>query len=147
GTDDLPIWQSVYEGDEYTAPMDLRGGVVIDVGLHVGSFACLCKRRGAAEVWGVEADPDNLSLALANFAAEPGHGLLQAFHAAAWRADRRGDAVAWVRPQDATRTAHGGIRKPREGDTLIPTLAIDDLIKWATDFYRRRIRLLKIDCE
>jgi FkbM family methyltransferase len=144
GTHDAAIWAAVFDQNEYRLPADMSGQVVLDIGCHTGSFAAACKSRGAAEVWGVEADAGNLALALHNVHATPGDMPFQAFHAAAWRSDRRGDRLRFLRT-DAENTGCGRVLP--DGETEVPSIQLDTLIKAATDHGRRRLDWLKIDCE
>jgi len=146
GTLDRDIWTSVFEHNEYRVPSVMRGQVVLDIGCHIGSFACLCKRNEAAEVWGVEASLDNLRVAMHNMGVMAGGTIFQPIHAAAWRSDTRGVRVAfgghdgkntggsWAVPLDDTREE-------------IPSVPFDDLVKMSTDWGRRRLDWLKLDCE
>jgi len=143
-TQDVGVWVQVYDENEYKIPEDLTGQIVLDIGLHIGSFSSLCKSRGASEVWGVEANIDNLRLAINNVHATPGDGVFQPFYGAAWRSDRRGDRVKFIHPH-AEHTGCGVTRADGEYD--VPSIELDVLIKAITDHGRRRINWLKIDCE
>jgi len=146
GTIDEAIWQSVHDADEYRLPADMTGAVVLDVGAHIGACACLCKTRGAAAIWAVEPDLGSLRLCMANVAATPGAAILQPIHAAAWRSDRRGDRV-YARGYEEWRTDCPCIEPMAEGEAEVPALPLDDLVTLATDWGRRRLTLLKLDCE
>ncbi|WP_020472920.1 FkbM family methyltransferase [Zavarzinella formosa] len=147
GTLDRDIWASVHDHNEYGLPEQLRGATVVDVGCHIGSFSSLCKSRGAAEIWGADSSIDNVRLAMRNMAATPGRALFQAFHAAVWRSDRRGERLdfgghdgvntggAWAIPHDDRR------------ESEVPTMPFDDLLKLASDYGRRRVSVVKLDCE
>lgn len=47
GSNDEAIWNAVYSKNEYQAPDDLSGKLIIDVGMHTGAFSRLCLERGA----------------------------------------------------------------------------------------------------
>lgn len=143
-TQDAAIWQQVFADNEYRLPDDLTGKTCLDIGLHVGSFSAACKARNAGEVWGVEIDTESLSLALHNVHATPGNTIFQAVHAAAWRSDRRGDRLRLF----PGGPGHQGCnRSMPEGVYEVPTLEFDVIVKMVTDFGRRRLDWLKLDCE
>lgn len=146
GTHDKAIWESVFDNNEYRLPDRMDGAIVLDIGCHIGSFASACKKRGAREVWGVEASIENLRLAMHNVAETPGDTIFQPFHAAAWRSDLRGARVAfgghdgvntggsWAIPYDSSRDE-------------VPSIPFDDLVKMSSDWGRRRLDWVKLDCE
>lgn len=143
GTQDAEVWRQVFAENEYRVAPSLAGAVVVDVGLHVGSFAALCKARGAAEVTGVEPCRESLELAAANFGATPGRGRLTAVHAACWRSDVKGARVGL----HLAHPAHtGNHRTLPDGGSDVPTVALDDIL---AGIARRgkRCDLLKVDCE
>lgn len=150
-TQDRQVWESVHDNNEYGIPDDLTGKIVLDVGMHVGSFACLCKERGAAEVWGIESNIESLRLAIHNFHATPGDGILQPYYGAAWRSDYRGLRGSFVAGGYAPGYGHTTgccVVTPFDGvHDEVPTHPFDDLLKSVTDWGRRRLDWLKLDCE
>lgn len=145
-TFDHLVWQSVHDNNEYGVPARLDGWVVVDVGLHIGSFSALCKERGAAECWGIEADVGNVTLALKNVHEAAGTGVFQAFHAACNRSDRRGDRRAFGGYHPG-HTANGWAVPIGDQVVEVPSMPLDDLLKLAADWGRRRVSCLKMDCE
>lgn len=145
-TYDINLWTDVFVNNEYGLPDRVDGWVVVDVGLHIGSFAALCKSRGAAEVWAVEAGYENWKLAVANVAEVPGSTMLQAYHAACGRSDRRGYRLAFG-GHGIQHTGNSWV-VPVDGEhEEVPTMPLDDVLKLASDFGRHRIACLKLDCE
>lgn len=145
-TYDHLVWQSVHDANEYGLPKDCSGWVVVDIGLHIGSFAALVKERGAAEMWGVEAGLENLRLAMHNVHASTGSAQFMPTWAACGRSDYRGYRMAFG-GHGPQHTANSWV-VPVDGDREeVPTIPLDDLLKLASDFGRRRISCLKLDCE
>lgn len=56
------IWDSVTLRNEYRLPVNLGGGIVLDLGANVGAFSHWAMRRGAGQVVAVEPWPVNLPL-------------------------------------------------------------------------------------
>lgn len=60
--------QCKWRGFQHAIPADLTGKSVLDIGCNAGFYSLEMKKRGAARVLGIDADPDYL--AQARFAAE-----------------------------------------------------------------------------
>ena len=143
---DKNIWREVYHLNEYKLPSEMNGQIVIDIGMHIGAFSAACKHRNVFEIFGVEMLQENLWLAIENVSRETGKAVLQSFHAAAWRSDRRGDRLH-SGGHDGKNTG-GAWSLPNDGILPdVPSIPFDDLVKLASDYFRRRIDLVKLDCE
>ncbi len=144
GTNDREIFDQVVGQNEYRLEDDMEGAIVLDVGAHIGIFAYACCVRGAAEIWSVEAHPENFAILERNLAEMLLPGLRVPIFGAAWRSDMPGTLL---------RIHHGdwvnrGGRCLTQGDgaetILIP---FDDIVGRVTRNGKRRIDLLKLDCE
>src|SRR5438477_8985779 len=71
GTTDQCVYDEVIGRNCYRVPESLAGGVVIDVGCHIGTFAKLCMDRGADRVIAFELEPENVGIARENLADYP----------------------------------------------------------------------------
>ena len=49
GTNDALIYANVVTRNEYRVPDDMSGAVVIDIGVHIGTFSHLVLTRGAVD--------------------------------------------------------------------------------------------------
>jgi FkbM family methyltransferase len=144
GTIDGRIFRDVVAFNEYGLPRHFNpGDVVVDVGAHVGSFAYAALRRGAGRVYCCEANAQNFQLLWHNLRPYQDRVLLQ--RAAVWRSDTNTPTLYYAGPDDRRNTG-GGKMTDLVTDQEVPTLALDDLLRQATEG-RRRVRLLKLDCE
>jgi len=114
--------------DDYRAKMiPLVGATVVDVGAHVGSFAYLAKSRGASVVHCYEPEPVAL-----------GHLRENAKHL-------RGVSVF---AEGVGELLHDMAQAGRVLPRAAPTIDLDAaILRAAADSPRRRVDLLKIDCE
>jgi FkbM family methyltransferase len=149
GTNDRYVWQSVAIGNEYFVSDHFGDGdVIVDIGLHIGSFSCLVLSRGAGHVYGYEPDHENYTRAcdlLSCFGARitiekvavcrsdspPAHLLFSGYKKFA---------------NGIMNTGGGDVLSP-VGGTPVMTIPFDNVIDRATQRGERRIRLLKLDCE
>lgn len=145
-TMDLDIWNEVYTKNEYRLPDDMSNEIVLDIGCHVGAFSAAAKLRNVSEIFAVEMELDNLRRAILNVNREKGQATFQSYHAAAWRSDCRG---ARIRSGGHDGINTGGAWSVPNTELLsdIPTIPFDDVVKIASDFFRRRIDMVKLDCE
>jgi FkbM family methyltransferase len=145
GTSDEEIFRNVIEHNEYRLPDRFpTGAIIIDIGAHIGSFAYAVSRRGAQRVYSFEADPDNHRLAdenLRRFAPN-----VQLRHAAVWRSDVRIDHLTISTCPEPTNTGWREVFGDA-GAARVPAIPLDEIIREVTNDGRRRIHLLKIDCE
>lgn len=149
GTNDALVWRSVVTRNEYFVPETLSPeDVVIDIGLHIGSFSYLALTRGAGRVYGFEADDENCTLARRN---------LQSFgerisivQAGVCRSDSPPTHVFF----SGYKVLENGILNTGGGDVLyekagraVRAVPFDSIVDFATMEGRERVRLLKLDCE
>lgn len=63
GTSDENVWIDVWERNEYRLPAEFKpGGVVVDIGGHIGSFSRACFDRKATRIIAFEPEPENFAL-------------------------------------------------------------------------------------
>ena len=140
---DAEIFRNVVENNEYALPGRFgRGDVVVDIGVHIGSFCYAALLRGARHVYGFEADAGNYACA--------GHNLrgfadrLKLSNRAIWRSDTRVSHLNFTANEGNSAAGHVILETGRQ---QVEALAFDDMIREVTQGGRRRVRLLKIDCE
>jgi FkbM family methyltransferase len=144
GTNDDVIYTNVVTRNEYRVPDDMSGAVVIDVGMHIGTFGHLALTRGAAELHGFEPEASNYSCAVQNLAP---FGARVHFHnRAVWRSDVTAPALPFWRSTDDANLGGGTLIWDTDGP-LVDTLSFDDVVDTVSENGRRRVSLLKIDCE
>ncbi len=146
-TDDRRIFQHVVDLEEYPLPQKFDDDdVVIDIGAHIGSFSYAALKRGAGKVYAFEAHPVNHAITLKN---------LQQFgeraecrNLAVWRSDIPSVTLFNDRldaDSDANTGGHAVVYNI-EG-VPIQTVGLDDILDEATNGFKKKIRMLKIDCE
>lgn len=145
GTNDEAMFRHLLTHDEYRLPATFGpDDLVMDIGVHIGGFSYLALSRGASRVYGFEAEPSNCALAAQNLACFGDRVRLQ--NAAVWRSDRPVGSLTFTYSDDPANTGGGSVVWESDGP-CIETVPLDDLIETITEGGRRRIRLLKIDCE
>ena len=144
GTNDDVIYTNVVTRNEYRVPEDLSGAVVIDVGMHVGAFSYLALTRGAAELHGFEPEVSNYLCAAQNLA--PFGARVHLHHRAVWRSDITAPALHFWRSTDDANAGGGTLIWDTDGP-LVDVVSFDDVVDTISENGRRRISLLKIDCE
>ena len=144
GTNDASIYANVVTRNEYRIPEDLSGAVVIDIGVHVGAFSHLALTRGAAELHGFEPEASNFSCAVQNLA--PFGARVHLHNRAVWRSDIPTPALHFWRSTDDANTGGGSLIWDTDGP-LVEVVSFDHVIDAISEDGRRRINLLKIDCE
>jgi FkbM family methyltransferase len=144
GTNDDVIYAGVVTRNEYRVPADLSGAIVVDVGTHVGAFSYLALTRNAAEVHGFEPEPSNYACAVRNLA--PFAQRVHLFNRAVWRSDVSAPGLHFFRSPDRANTGGGTLIWDTDGP-LVDAVKFDDVVDEVTEGDRRRISLLKIDCE
>lgn len=143
-TNDVAVVFEVVARNEYRLPARFEPGeVVIDIGTHIGGFSFSALMRGAEAVYCYEPDAGNLTLAGKNLKrfGERAHLVL----AAVWRSDRA-DEVLSLKPHVDSENLGGGSVVGGEGEP-VAIVPFDDVVELASDGGKRRIRLVKIDCE
>ncbi len=144
GSTDAEIFNDVATLNEYRLPDDMTGITVLDIGAHVGSFAHACATRGAADIWCVEAHPENFAALQRTYEEVQLPGMRPPIFGAAWRSDRLDQALLI---HDGDWINRGGRCLNREQGAPTTLLAFDDIVRQATNGGRTRINLLKLDCE
>jgi len=141
---DIHIIHEVAVHNEYRLPERFaRGDVVIDIGAHIGSFSYAALRRGCREVHSFEADRRNFECASQNLKLFGARARVH--HMAVWRSDRSGDML---RASSYHEGNSGGVNVfVSESGERLESAALDDILRQVTRNGRRRVRLLKIDCE
>ncbi len=144
GTNDDMIYTNVVTRNEYRVPDDVSAAVVIDIGMHVGAFSHLALTRGAAELHGFEPETSNFSIAARNLSPFGARAVLH--NRAVWRSDIAAPALHFWRSTDHANAGGGTLIWDTDGP-LVETVPFDDVIDGVSDNGRRRISLVKIDCE
>lgn len=144
GTNDAVIFENVVRRNEYRLPDELTGALVVDIGMHVGAFSYLALTRGAAELHGFEPESMNFVCATRNLAPFGSRVHLQ--NRAVWRSDVPPSSMHFWRSSDSANAGGGTLIWDTDGP-LVEVVAFDDVVDSITDGGRRRIDLLKIDCE
>ncbi|MBX6313431.1 MAG: FkbM family methyltransferase [Isosphaeraceae bacterium] len=145
GTNDEAMFRHFVAHDEYRLPE--RFGpedIVVDVGVHIGSFCYVALQRGAGRVYGFEAEPSNYECARRNLEAFGDR--IHLTNRAVWRSDQPGGRVPFSYCDDRANTGGGSVLWESDGPS-IEAVPFDDVLEEITDGGRRRIRMLKIDCE
>lgn len=146
GTYDELIWDQVFNQNEYKIPDRVDGFVVVEVGGHIGSFASLCKSRGASECWSAEVFQDNFKIMCQNVAKTTGSMTYVPILGAVWRSDSRGDRMSFAPASDGN-TGAGIVVKKDSTRSDVPVFQLDDILRMASACGRKRINILKLDCE
>jgi FkbM family methyltransferase len=144
GTNDAAIYTNAVTRNEYRVPEDLSAAVVIDIGMHVGAFSHLALTRGAAELHGFEPEASNYSCAVQNLA--PFGARVHLHNQAVWRSDIATPALHFWRSTDNANTGGGTLIWETDGP-LVDVVSFDHVIETISEDGRRRVNLLKIDCE
>lgn len=134
---DRDVWQACFVENEYGLPPLHANDVIIDIGMHVGSFCCRAYANGSRKVYGYEVDRSAWITAVANtleFGPE-----IHPFNLAVVRSDEPLASVRYV-PGSMRTTATGDASA--EGSLEAKTIAFDDILRELGP-----VRFLKIDCE
>lgn len=146
-TDDRIIFESVVDRDEYPLPpkFDARD-VVIDIGAHIGSFSYAVLKRGAGKVYAYEAHPINHAITRKNL--EQFGERADCRNLAVWRSDVPSQTLFNDRLNNQADPNTGGYAVVYNNEGLpIQTVGLDDILREATDGFKKKVRLLKLDCE
>jgi len=147
---DAEIFRNVVENNEYAMPERFgRGDVVVDIGVHVGSFCYAALLRGARQVDGFEADAGNYACASHNLRdyadrLRLSNRAICLSNRAIWRSDTRVSHLNFTANEGNSAAGHVILET---GQRRVEALAFDDMIREVTQGGRRRVRLLKIDCK
>lgn len=144
-TEDEVVFRDVVEMNEYGLPRQFSSDdVVIDIGAHIGSFSYAVLNRGAGKVYAYEAHPINWAIARKNLS---GFGdRASCANLAVWRSD---EPTRTLYNDVITGYAHtGGISVLwNEKGVPVRTISLDEILFEVTDGLKKKIRLLKLDCE
>jgi FkbM family methyltransferase len=145
GTNDEVVYNSVVTKNEYRLSDRLApDSVVVDIGVHIGAFSYLALRRGAGSVYGFEPEASNFTRASQNLA--PFGERVHLSNRAVWRSDTPACQLHFWRSADAANTGGGSLIWETDGP-LVDALPFDEVIDAVSEGGRRRIDLVKIDCE
>jgi FkbM family methyltransferase len=145
GTNDDVIYNSVVTRNEYRLPARFAAGaIVVDIGVHVGAFSYTALSRGAERLYGFEPEPSNYLQACQNLA--PFGDRVHLDRRAVWRSDRPAAPQHFWASTDAANAGGGTLIWETDGP-LVDAVPFDEVIDAISDRGRRRIDLVKIDCE
>jgi FkbM family methyltransferase len=146
GTWDEGIFATVHDGNEYRLPDHLeRDDLIIDIGMHIGSFCYAAVQLGSHNVHGFEAERGNYNCAMHNLRCFADR--VRLYHQAVFRSDRGGDKLYHGGYNgDGKNTGGGSVMWATTGEEM-DVVAFDEVLRHLTENGRRRVRLLKIDCE
>lgn len=133
------ILENEYRLPERFAPDDL----ILDIGGHIGAFALACLERGAQHLHVYEPEPDNFALLEENLA--PFAGRVHLHRLALWRSDLPVSRLELHNPIAARNTGAHRLALA-EGGIEVAAAPFDSVLEELCP-NRRRIRLLKLDCE
>jgi FkbM family methyltransferase len=145
GTPDEGVFEAINVHNEYRLPDAFAADdIVIDVGMHIGSFCHAALVRGSDHVHGFEPFAENFAAARRNLA--PFGDRVRVCNKAVWRSDR---PDTWL---DFTACSHnngGGVvwRDQSGQGPRVETIAFDDIVREVTGNGARRVRMVKLDCE
>lgn len=145
GTHDEAMFRHLATHDEYRLPAAFDPeDIVVDIGVHIGGFSYQALSRGAGRVHGFEAEPSNCAVAAQNLAAFGDR--VRVRNQAVWRSDRPAGRLSFTYSEDSANTGGGSVVWESDGPG-VECVPLDAIIDEITENGRRRIRLLKIDCE
>jgi FkbM family methyltransferase len=141
---DQSIFHGVVVANEYQLPDSFNPeDIIIDVGMHFGSFCYAALSRGSHHVYGYEADRENYDLAAANL--RPYGDRVHLYHKAVWRSDRTGDLL--YHPGSCSMGNSGGGNIFWPGEQKLDVIAFDDILEEVTHDGKTRVKFVKMDCE
>jgi len=144
GTHDRAVFLSVNEHDEYRLPDTFQAeDIIVDVGVHIGSFCYAALKRGSDNVYGFEAEKSNYSRAAKNLRSFGERVHLH--NKAVWRSDEVVDKLTFTPSTDEENTAGGNVWSG--GEVEVEAVAFDEVIREVTDGGKKRVKMLKVDCE
>jgi FkbM family methyltransferase len=145
GTWDEGIFRTVHDANEYGLPDHLqRDDLILDIGMHIGSFCYAAVQRGSHCVHGFEAERDNYHCAVRNLSRFADR--VQLHQQAVFRSDRRVRLYHSGYNGEGINTGGGNVMWATTGEEM-DVVAFDDVLRRITQDGRQRVRLLKIDCE
>jgi FkbM family methyltransferase len=143
GTQDEGIFHAVNTFNEYRLPERFAADdIIVDIGMHVGSFCYAALIRGSDHVYGFEANLDNFRCASKNL--ESFAGRVHLANKAVWRSDRKVETLVFC--EYPGNNAAGLVWGNGDG-RKVEAVAFDDVIRAVTQNGRNRVRMVKVDCE
>jgi FkbM family methyltransferase len=143
GTCDQEVFRAVAIFNEYHIPDSFEPeDIILDIGTHIGSFSYAALLRGSRNVHGFEAFRDNFECAMRNLA--PYAGQVTLHNRAVWRSDRDGETLHFTALEEANNAAGHVLGA---GGTAVKAIGLDEIISRVTWDGRKRVRLIKMDCE
>jgi FkbM family methyltransferase len=145
GTAEDVIYDQVVRQNEYLLPNRFAPDtLVVDIGTHVGAFSYLALTRGAAAVVGYEPEPSNHRCAEKNLSSFGSRAHVH--RTAVWRSDAPTHHLPFLPSSDAANTGGGSVIWNTEGP-LVDAIPFDAVVEAASEGGRRRVGLVKMDCE
>lgn len=145
GTNDERMFHSIMEHDEYRLPERFEpDDLILDIGAHIGIFSYKALLRGSHQVHGFEAERSNYECAVRNLQSFGNR--VHLYHQAVWRSDQAVDYLYYTPSLNPQNTGGGNVLWGRDGPG-IPVVALDKILRKLTQNGRRRVRMLKLDCE
>lgn len=139
-SDDRSIWTSVVDDDEYRIEHLEPQDIVLDIGMHTGSFIHRAWLAGSRALYGFEVDEENFRLAQANVGTRA-----QVVNAAVVRSDARAsDRVYYTGhvPMEHELNTGVGTIFGNEGQRAVATMPLDEIL-----LQLGTVRLIKLDTE
>ena len=119
--------------------------IVIDIGMHIGSFSYACLQHGVNSVYGFEPDIENFNLATENL--KQFGSRIHLYNKAVWRSDRSDDKL-FLKPYYNGNTSNTSADTVMdENGSAVESISFDDIIRNVTNGGQKRVRLVKLDCE
>jgi FkbM family methyltransferase len=147
GTMDEAMFNYIMANDEYHLPLAFDpNDIILDIGVHIGTFSYKALLRGARHVYGFEADRSNYECAARNLSRFGGR--VKITHAAVWRSDRDVDSLPYTFSTDKANTGGGTVVWDWDiAGAAVPVVSFDSVVREVTGQGRKRIRFMKLDCE
>ncbi len=149
-TNDSLIYESIFIYDEYKLPdRFLETDVIVDIGAHVGFFTYAAAQRGTRNVYAFEPDQENYEIALKHLKDYIAEQSVYLIRRAVWRSDLSQKELVYsgyYRDDNYVNTGSGNVLWRKKG-VLVPAISFDEVVLGITKNGRKRIRLLKLDCE
>jgi len=144
-TEDFVVFEDVVDRNEYMLQDKFNSDdIIIDVGAHIGSFSYAAALRGPGKIYAYEAHPLNHAIACKNLS--PFGDRVTCSNLAVWRSDE--PSLTLYNDDITVFEATGGISVLWNNEGLpVPSISLDEVLCEASDGFKRRIRLLKLDCE
>ena len=143
GTCDEEIFRAVVVGNEYRLPDRFEtDDIILDVGTHIGSFSYASVLRGSCNVHTFEAFHENFEAATRNLATLGKR--VKVYNCAVWRSDRKNESLYFNSLEDVNNAAGHVLGS---SGTAVKAIGLDRIIRHVTNKGRKRIRMIKMDCE